>query len=63
MVLLSALAMWWSWGLLAFGIIAVDAQLPFSAMQLRRRIAAHVVLSVLFTSLFVYVFTVMLSLF
>jgi two-component system, LytTR family, sensor kinase len=63
MVVLSALAMWWSWGLLAFGIIAVDARLPFSAVQLRRRIAAHVVLSVLFTSLFVYVFTVMLSLF
>ncbi len=54
-VLLSALALWWSWGLLAFVIIAVDARLPFSAVQLRRRIAAHVVLSVVFTSLFVYV--------
>ena len=63
MIFLSALAMWWSWGLLAFGIIAVDARLPFSATQLRRRIAAHVVLSVLFTSLFVYMFTAMLALF
>jgi signal transduction histidine kinase len=63
MVLLSALGMWWSWGLLAFGIIAIDARLPFSAVQLRRRIAAHVVLSLLFTSLFVYVFNAMLALF
>jgi two-component system, LytTR family, sensor kinase len=62
MIVGSALAMWWSWGLLAFGIVAVDARLPFSATQLRRRIAAHVVLSVLFTSLFVYVFTAMLAL-
>jgi two-component system LytT family sensor kinase len=54
-VVLSALALWWSWGLLAFMIIALDARLPFSAVQLGRRIAAHVVLSVLFTSLFVYV--------
>jgi two-component sensor histidine kinase len=61
-VVLSALALWWSWGLLAFGIIAADARLPFSAVQLRRRIAAHVVLSVLFTSLFVYVFAAMLAL-
>src|SRR5580698_768031 len=30
-------------------------RLPFSAVQLRRRIAAHVVLSLVFTSLFVYV--------
>ena len=44
-VLLSALALWWSWGLLAFVIIAVDARLPFSAAQLGRRIAAHVFLN------------------
>jgi two-component system, LytTR family, sensor kinase len=58
-VVLSALALWWSWGLLAFVIIAVDARLPFSAVQLRRRIAAHVFLSVVFTSLFVYVLVAM----
>ena len=61
-VVLSALALWWSWGLLAFAIIAVDARLPFSAAQLGRRIAAHVVLSVLFTSLFVYLLGVMRAL-
>src|SRR5579871_134559 len=58
-VVLSALALWWSWGLLAFVIIAVDARLPFSAVQLQRRIAAHVFLSLLFTSLFVYVLVAM----
>jgi signal transduction histidine kinase len=61
-VVLSALAMWWSWGLLSFLIIAVDARLPFSATQLGRRIAAHVVLSLLFTSLFVYVLIIMRAL-
>jgi two-component system LytT family sensor kinase len=61
-VLLSALALWWSWGLLAFVIIAVDARLPFSAAQLGRRIAAHVLLSLVFTSLFVYVLVAMRAL-
>ena len=61
-VLLSGLALWWSWGLLAFVIIAVDARLPFSAAQLGRRIAAHIVLSVLFTSLFVYLLVAMRAL-
>ncbi|HEY2823009.1 MAG TPA: histidine kinase [Candidatus Acidoferrum sp.] len=62
MVVLSALALWWAWGILAFLIVAVDARLPFSAAQLGRRIAAHVVLSVLFTSLFVYVLIVVRAL-
>ena len=61
-VVLSALALWWSWGLLAFVIIAVDALLPFSAAQLGRRIAAHVVLSFVFTSLLVYVLVAMRAL-
>jgi two-component system, LytTR family, sensor kinase len=59
MVVLSALALWWSWGLLAFVIIAVDARLPFSAVQLGRRIGAHVILSVIFTCVFVYVLVAM----
>jgi two-component system, LytTR family, sensor kinase len=52
--LLSYLALWWSWGLLAFVIIAVDVRLPFSEAQLARRIATHLPLSVLFTALMVY---------
>jgi two-component system, LytTR family, sensor kinase len=59
---LSALGLWWSWGLLSFAIAAVDARLPFTAVQLGRRIAAHVVLSILFTSLFVYVLIAMYAL-
>jgi two-component system, LytTR family, sensor kinase len=58
MLVLSAMALWWSWGILSFLIVAVDARLPFSAVQLGRRIAAHVVLSVLFTSLCIYVLIV-----
>jgi two-component system, LytTR family, sensor kinase len=35
--------------------VAVDARLPFSGVQLLRRIGVHLVLSLLFTSLLVYV--------
>jgi two-component system, LytTR family, sensor kinase len=56
--LLTSLVLWWSWGFLAFFIVAVDARLPFSGVQLLRRIAAHLLLSVSFTSLLVYVLAV-----
>jgi len=56
-VLLSSLALWWSWGLLAFFILAVDLRLPFSGAQLRQRIASHLLLSLFYTSLLVYVLT------
>ena len=52
--LLSYLALWWSWGFVAFFIVALDARLPFSGAQLGRRIAAHLPLSLVFTSLLVY---------
>jgi two-component system LytT family sensor kinase len=61
-VLLSSLAMWWSWGLLAFFIVLVDLQLPFPGEQLRRRMAAHLPLSLFFTSLLVYVLAVVQAL-
>jgi two-component system, LytTR family, sensor kinase len=54
MPLLGSLALWWSWGLLAPLIVAVDVRLPFSETQLFKRIAGHLVLSLLFTSLLVY---------
>jgi two-component sensor histidine kinase len=54
-VLFSYLALWWSWGLLAFSIVLVDSHLPFSGTQLRRRVAAHIPLSLVYTSLLVYV--------
>lgn len=55
MPLLSALALWWSWGLLSPLIFATDLRLPFAGTQLLKRIAAHLLLSLLFTSLLVYV--------
>jgi len=55
MPLLSALALWWSWGLLSPLIFATDLRLPFSETQPLQRIAAHLALSLLFTSLLVYV--------
>jgi signal transduction histidine kinase len=55
MPLLSALALWWSWGLLSPLIFAADLRLPFSETQPLKRIAAHLALSLFFTSLLVYV--------
>lgn len=55
MPLLSALALWWSWGLLSPLIFLTDLRLPFSETQILKRIAAHLVLSLFFTSLLVYV--------
>jgi two-component system LytT family sensor kinase len=60
--LLFSLTLWWSWGLLAFLIVAVDLRLPFLGTQLPRRIAAHLFLSVFFTSLLVYVLAAMRAL-
>lgn len=53
--LLGSLAQWWSWGLLAPLIVAVDRRLPFSSKQLSRRVLAHLVVGPLFTAAFVYV--------
>jgi two-component system LytT family sensor kinase len=52
--LLGSLAQWWSWGLLAPLIVAVDSRLPFSSKQLPRRVLAHLVLSPFFTAAFIY---------
>ncbi len=49
-----SLTQWWAWGLLAPVVVAVDRRLPFSARQLARRLAAHVLLSLPFTVLYVY---------
>lgn len=52
--MLGSLVEWWSWGLLTPLILAVDHRLPLSDKQLPRRFAAHLLLSLLFTSLYVY---------
>jgi signal transduction histidine kinase len=55
-LLLSSLAQWWSWGLLAPAILAVDRRLAGSGPHLLRRLPQHLVLSVGFTAIYVYVF-------
>lgn len=50
-----SLTMWWAWGLIAPLVVAADRALPFSDRQLAPRLAAHVVLSLAFTLLDVYV--------
>jgi two-component system LytT family sensor kinase len=52
--LLSALAQWWSWGLLTPLIVTVDRHLPFSSRQVARRVAAHLALGPAFTVVYVY---------
>ncbi len=50
-----SLTQWWAWGLLSPLVVAADRRLPVSDRQLARRLAAHLVLSVAFTVLYVYV--------
>ncbi|MGD0298692.1 MAG: histidine kinase [Bryobacteraceae bacterium] len=60
--LLASLTQWWSWGLVTPFILAFDRRLPFSERQLPRRIAAHVLPSLVFTSVYMYVFAAALAL-
>ena len=60
--LLGSLAQWWSWGLVTPLILAFDRRLPFSDAQLPRRIAAHLLPSLLFTAAYIYVFAAVLAL-
>ncbi len=55
--LLGTLSQWWSWGLLTPLIVALDRWLPFSGRQLGRRVAAQLAASLVFTELYLYVFT------
>jgi signal transduction histidine kinase len=54
--LLGSLTQWWSWGLLAPAIVAVDRRLPWSGPRLLRRLPIQLVLSIVFTAIYVYVF-------
>ncbi len=51
-----SLAQWWAWGVIAPLIFAVDRRLPFSARQLARRVFAHLIASLIFTAVYLYVF-------
>lgn len=51
----TSLAQWWAWGLLVPLIVGVDRRLPFSKVQPERRLAAQLVLGLLFSVLHVAV--------
>jgi LytS/YehU family sensor histidine kinase len=50
------MAQWWAWGLMAPLIFRADRALPFSGRQFGQRAVAHIPCSILFTSLYIYVF-------
>jgi two-component system, LytTR family, sensor kinase len=60
--ILGSLGQWWSWGLVALLIVAVDRRLPFADKQLGRRIATHLLVSLPVTVVYVYVYGVTLAL-
>jgi two-component system, LytTR family, sensor kinase len=57
--LTSAFAQWWSWGLLAPGIIAMDRTLPFPATQVGKRLVTHLVMGPIVTVIYGYLLSVM----
>jgi len=59
--LLGSLAQWWSWALVTPLILWADRRLPFSRKQLPQRLLAHLLSSLIFTSLYIYVFAATLA--
>ncbi len=53
--LLLSFAQWWSWGLIALLIVQFDRRLPFTDLQIGRRLWAHIPGSLVLTSLCLYV--------
>jgi two-component system, LytTR family, sensor kinase len=49
-------ALWWAWGLVTPLILVVDRRLPYAGRQLGRRVAAHAVASLIFTTISMYLF-------
>lgn len=56
--LLSSLAEWWSWGLLAPLIVALDRRLPFGSGQPVARLLAHLICGPVVTAVYIYVYTI-----
>ncbi|HEX3878121.1 MAG TPA: histidine kinase [Bryobacteraceae bacterium] len=52
--LLLSLTLWWSWGIVTPLILWADRQIPVSRKQLARRVLAHLLPSLLLTSVYVY---------
>jgi signal transduction histidine kinase len=63
MALLGSFSQWWAWGIVAPLILWADRRLPLSGRQILLRIAAHLLLSLLFTSAYIYVFAAVRALF
>jgi two-component system, LytTR family, sensor kinase len=57
--LLSSLTVWWSWGMVTPIILWVDRKILVSSKQLARRVVAHLIPSLLVTSVYVYVLGVL----
>ena len=55
MVLASALAQWWSWGILVPGIVALDQVLPFPVQRILPRIITHLFLGPFVTIVYCYI--------
>jgi two-component system LytT family sensor kinase len=51
------LAQFWSWALLTPAIALLDRRLPFAGREFGRRLAAHILASLLFTEIYFYLFT------
>ena len=52
--LLLSLTLWWSWGLVTPLIVWTDRKIPVSSKQFARRVLAHLLPSLLVTSIYVY---------
>ncbi len=52
-----SLAEWWSWGVMTPLIVVFDRRLPFPGRELGRRMSAHLAGSVIFTLVYLYLFT------
>ncbi len=58
---LASIASWWAWGLLAPLIVAVDQRLPFTSRQMGWRVAVHLLLSPIFTAVYIYLAPAMMT--
>jgi two-component system LytT family sensor kinase len=60
--LLASMAQWWAWGITAPVILYFDRWLPFSVHKLAKRIAAHLIPSLVLTTAYMFVWAGMRTL-
>src|SRR5262245_18040865 len=60
--LLSSLAQWWTWGLVAGLIVWIDRRVPLSDKQLPQRILLHLILSVPVPAVYIYLLAMVTAL-